>query len=176
AEQPARREHPGQPAREWDHDDLGDQIGGLHPADLILRRRQAAADILQGRRDDLDVEQRDKHADAHHDKRQQALEPRGGTGHRGHSTLAAASRVSTLTVVERPGRKAPSLDSASLSMMRTGTRCTILVKLPVAFSGGITLNTAPVPGARLCTWPCQTLPGSASATTVAGCPGRMRAS
>ena len=33
--------------------------------------------------------------------------------------------------------------------MRTGTRCTILVKLPVAFSGGITLKTAPVPGARL---------------------------
>ena len=33
--------------------------------------------------------------------------------------------------------------------MRTGTRCTILVKLPVAFSGGITLKTAPVAGARL---------------------------
>ena len=33
--------------------------------------------------------------------------------------------------------------------MRTGTRCTILVKLPVAFSGGSTLNTAPVAGARL---------------------------
>ena len=30
--------------------------------------------------------------------------------------------------------------------MRTGTRCTILVKLPVAFSGGITLKTAPVAG------------------------------
>ena len=30
--------------------------------------------------------------------------------------------------------------------MRTGTRWTILVKLPVAFSGGITLKTAPVAG------------------------------
>ena len=60
--------------------------------------------------------------------------------------------------------------------MRTGTRCTILVKLPVAFSGGITLNTAPVAGARLTTWPWNVWPGSTSATTVAGSPGFMRAS
>jgi len=37
--------------------------------------------------------------------------------------------------------------------MRTGTRCTILVKLPVAFSGGSTLNWAPVAGAKLATCP-----------------------
>ena len=30
--------------------------------------------------------------------------------------------------------------------MRTGTRCTILVKLPVAFSGGSRLNTEPEAG------------------------------
>ena len=35
--------------------------------------------------------------------------------------------------------------------MRTGTRCTILMKLPVAFSGGNNANCAPVPGAKLST-------------------------
>ena len=56
------------------------------------------------------------------------------------------------------------------STMRTGTRCTILVKLPVAFSGGSTLNCAPVAGARLTTWPWKTSPGSTSAVIVTGCP------
>jgi len=60
--------------------------------------------------------------------------------------------------------------------MRTGTRCTILVKLPVAFSGGMTLKTAPVPGARLATWPKKTWPGSKSAVTVAVSPLLIRAS
>ncbi len=38
---------------------------------------------------------------------------------------------------------------------RTGTRCTIFVKLPVAFSGGSTLKVAPVAGATLSTRPCK---------------------
>ena len=37
--------------------------------------------------------------------------------------------------------------------MRTGTRCTILVKLPVAFSGGSRVNTEPEAGATLSTVP-----------------------
>ena len=91
-----------------DHDDLGDQIGGLHPADLVLRRRQPAADVLQRRGDDLDVEQRHEAAEAHHHERQQALEPGGGVGHRRHSPDCAPGFVSTLTVVDRPGRSSPS--------------------------------------------------------------------
>jgi hypothetical protein len=47
----------------------------------------------------------------------------------------------------------PQRALSSSSTMRTGTRCTILVKLPVAFSGGMTLNWAPVAGARLATQP-----------------------
>ena len=35
----------------------------------------------------------------------------------------------------------------------TGMRCTILVKLPVAFSGGSSANWAPVPGEKLSTLP-----------------------
>ena len=37
--------------------------------------------------------------------------------------------------------------------MRTGTRCTILVKLPVALSGGSSENTEPEAGATLTTVP-----------------------
>ena len=69
-------------------------------------------------------------------------------------------------VTDRPGRSRPSVAASPSSRMRTGTRCTILVKLPVAFSGRQTLNTAPVAGARLATWPWNTRPGSTSATIV----------
>src|SRR5262249_2264945 len=98
---------------------------------------------------DLDVEQRHKPAEAHHHEREEAAQPAGGVGR--HCAYSAAGRVSTLTVVERPGRNSPSRASASSRAMRTGTRCTILVNLPVAFSGGMTLKIAPVPGARLST-------------------------
>jgi hypothetical protein len=60
--------------------------------------------------------------------------------------------VSTVATVERPGLILPNDASPSSSSIRTGTRCTIFVKLPVAFSGGITLKTAPVAGARLRRW------------------------
>ena len=48
--------------------------------------------------------------------------------------------------------------------MRTGTRWTIFVKLPVAFSGGSRENCEPEPGAKLSTWPFSAGP--------AECPGR----
>ena len=38
--------------------------------------------------------------------------------------------------------------------MRTGMRCTILVKLPVALSGGSKANSRPLAGDTLSTWPC----------------------
>ena len=60
--------------------------------------------------------------------------------------------------------------------MRTGTRWTILVKLPVAFSAGSTLNWAPVAGARLATCPVKVRPGRTSASTVTAWPGRIPAS
>ena len=50
--------------------------------------------------------------------------------------------------------------------MRTGTRCTILVKLPVALSGGSSENTEPEAGATLSTVPSMSRPGSASTAIV----------
>src|SRR4029077_3242770 len=175
-EQPARREHPREPARQRDHHDLRDQIGGLHPADLVLGRGEAAADVLERGGGDLGVQPRHQHPHAHYHEGQQAAYPARGGGRAGHGALSGADRVSTLTVVDRPGRSAWSIASPGSSSMRTGTRCTILVKFPVAFSGGMTLKTAPVPGATLTTWPWKTWPGSASAVTVADCPDSIRAS
>ena len=53
--------------------------------------------------------------------------------------------------------------------MRTGTRCTILVKLPVAFSGGSSENCEPEAGDTLDTMPLITRPSSASIPTSTVC-------
>src|SRR6202012_4146596 len=119
-------------------------------------------DIMPGRGDNLNVEQGDKHPYAHHDERddgaQKTLFGRGRGGH-----WLPALRVSTAAVMERPGvsRWLPSWPGSR--RIRTGTRWTILVKLPVAFSGGITLNCAPVAGARLSIRPWKVWPGRTSA-------------
>ena len=148
AEQPARRHDPRQPAGQRDHDDLGDQIAGLHPGDLVGAGRQPAADVGQRGGDDLDVQQRDEEADAHAGEGEDLVARRelaGRGGRRGQlavrsGVLTACRRWSTAAVTDRPGRSCPSAASSPSSRMRTGTRCTILVKLPVAFSGGSTLN------------------------------------
>jgi hypothetical protein len=59
--------------------------------------------------------------------------------------------------------------------MRTGSRSTILVKLPVALSGGSSENTAPEAGEKLSTMPSIVCSGSASTATETVCPGRRRA-
>ena len=102
-----------------------------------------------------------------------AEDPLGDCGHR---ASPPEERSSTAAVTDRPGRSLPSVDAPSSNRMRTGTRCTILVKLPVAFSGGSTLNCAPVAGARLATCPRNIWPGSTSASMEAGNPGRICAS
>ena len=56
--------------------------------------------------------------------------------------------------------------------MRTGTRCTILVKLPVAFSGGSRQNTEPEAGATLATVPSIVVVGQrVDRDRSTGCPG-----
>lgn len=64
-EQHARRQQPRQITAERDHDHLGDQIAGLHPADLIGRGRQSRLNLGQRRRHDLDIQNRHEHAQHH---------------------------------------------------------------------------------------------------------------
>ena len=60
--------------------------------------------------------------------------------------------------------------------MRTGTRCTTFVKLPVALSGGSSANFEPVAALTLSTHPIAVAPPYASTSISTGWPTRMSAS
>src|ERR1700679_3876649 len=65
------------------------------------------------------------------------------------------------------------LGSRPLSMtILTGTRCTTLTKLPVAFSGGKAVNLDPEPSWMLSTWPRRSSDGKASTPILTFCPAR----
>ena len=51
--------------------------------------------------------------------------------------------------------------------MRTGTRCTTLTQLPLAFCGGRIANCAPVPGLIATTRPKNATSGKVSTKTIA---------
>ena len=55
----------GQPAGQRDRDDLCYQICGLHPAQLIERNAETGLNIGQRTRDDLNVQDRHEHTNAH---------------------------------------------------------------------------------------------------------------
>ena len=197
-EQRPRAERARQEAGERDHDHLGDQIGGLHPGDLVGARREPGLNLGQRGRHDLDVQDRHEHAEHHRQEGEQAARldmigrgatagsrgPRGplsawgncpwaearsgcrrsrlSVGRRwsrpqpdGHGAEPAASAlVLMLTTTDMPGRSSSARPRRSAgTSMRTGTRCTILVKLPVALSGGSRENTEPEAGATLTTCP-----------------------
>ena len=69
---------------------------------------------------------------------------RGVGEHRGRRCCA----TSTLASIDRPTRSGCSATSFGSSAMRTGTRCTTLIQLPVAFCAGSSANAAPVPAPR----------------------------
>ena len=63
------------------------------------------------------------------------------------------SDVSTFTTADRPTSRGCSLRSAGSISMRTGTRWTILIQLPVAFWGGRREKALPVPAEKPVTRP-----------------------
>src|SRR5258706_6409 len=125
SEQPPCRKYTCQPARKGNHGDFGDQIGGLHPTDLVLGGGQSAADVLQGRGNNLDVQQGHEHSHAHDHKGKNLPEPAcgsGGVAHRPALSDAAAfssEPVFTLAVTESPGRNWPRVAVSLSSTMRT---------------------------------------------------------
>ncbi len=138
---------PAQPAAQRDGDHLRHQIGGGDPGALAQGGRQGPLNVLQGGVGDLDVEDGHEGADeAPHDRDPVAA---WYGVHQLAATTGSGLRVSTITSVERPGSSLPASAPGSGMRIFTGTRCTILVKLPVAFSGGSRANLAPVAGARL---------------------------
>src|SRR5262249_20564949 len=71
------------------------------------------------------------------------------------------SPVNTVTSADKPARTVKSAGRSTHSI-RTGTRCTTLIKLPVALSGGNSAKLAPVPPETLATVPLSFFPGNAS--------------
>ncbi len=65
----------------------------------------------------------------------------------------SAVLMSMLGCTDMPGRRSPDVALSPSSTILTGMRCTTLVKLPVALSGGSSANSWPLAGARLSTWP-----------------------
>jgi hypothetical protein len=59
--------------------------------------------------------------------------------------------VSIVGSTDMPGRSRPNSGSFLSMSILTGMRWTILVKLPVALSGGSSANSSPLAGARLST-------------------------
>ena len=165
----------GQPADRRGHDRGGDDVGGQHPVDLVERGRQRALHVGQRHVGDRGVERlHDRRAHgadgqqrAPRDWRRQRWRPR-------QSRLAflgersAARRTATRSVRRRPvsmstrdahaGAQRDRSWPAS-NTMRTGTRCTTLTQLPLAFCGGRIANCAPVPGLTDATVPWKVCPG-----------------
>src|ERR1700745_1677535 len=71
----------------------------------------------------------------------------------GATRMRACDFVSMVGITDMPGRS--SIDGSLLrsSAILTGMRCTTLVKLPVALSGGSSANSWPLAGAMLSAWP-----------------------
>src|SRR5689334_15019977 len=74
----------------------------------------------------------------------------------------------TVTSADRPGRIGTR--GGVVQVILTGTRCTTLTKLPVALSGGIIENRAPVAGDTVSTMPWNDSPGYASISMSTGSP------
>ncbi len=66
--EPAQREQAREACRQRNRNDLGHEIGGLDPAQPIQGNAEGRLNIRQRAGDDLDVEDRHEHAEAHGEK------------------------------------------------------------------------------------------------------------
>src|SRR5271170_8231759 len=84
------------------------------------------------------------------------------------TATGAPGLVLRVATTDIPGRSAPRSATSAGTWMRTGRRWMILVKLPVALSGGSSVNTEPDAGEKLDTTPSNFSPGSASTVIATG--------
>ena len=77
--------------------------------------------------------------------------------------LRAGTDIAEISArTDMPGRSTACSVTASGMWMRTGRRCTILVKLPDPGSNGSRVNSLPDPGARLSTVPASVCPSAST--------------
>src|SRR5258708_31289306 len=89
-----------------------------HPLTLPRGGTHPPADVLQGRGNDLDIQQRHEHPDAHDHKGQNLPDPAqgfGGVAHRPALSDESALTLPTFTlaVTESPGRNWPDVATSS---------------------------------------------------------------
>src|SRR6202021_1480546 len=139
--------HPAEEVGHRNHDDLADQIGGRYPGAIDAAGADAAFDIGQRGMGDLDVEHGEKRAEQPTADGDPGLQRDGGLAtfaQRGHDALLPdddaneTGLVSMVGSTDMPGRSRPNSGSFRSISILTGIRWTVLVKLPVALSGGNT--------------------------------------
>src|SRR6185436_20420491 len=153
-----------QPARHRDDDDVGDDVRRRYPGDFVERGAEVPHHVRDGDVDDRGVDQLQHrgHRDGGGDDVFVRVPVPGGRRHRRPQDRRAHREVSTWTLADRPGRSGRFPEHGLVTAMRTGTRCTTLMKLPVALSGGSRANFAPVAPLTLATVPWATQPPYAS--------------
>ncbi len=134
-------------------DRVGDQIGGDHPGGFVLAHAQPARHIREGDVGDGGVE------DLHEGARSRPPRRSARDWERGSQPFSQAFEegrlgvgIRTVGTTDMPGPSATSDGALSMTIF-TGTRWTILTKLPVAFSAGSSEKAVPEPGCTLATWP-----------------------
>src|SRR5262249_43941124 len=91
----------------------------------------------------------DVNADNRHEAAQRGPDD-GDPAPDGDGVGQLGSLISTMASTDMPGRRRPA-SGLSSSTILTGTRCTILTKLPVALSAGSSENSSPLAGDKLST-------------------------
>src|SRR5262249_40924485 len=169
----AQAEHRGKPGDGGGDEDLWRGRSGRQPCPLIDAQAERASQVRQAQREQPNVETRDEGAEQHGADGQPRAVGLGGVAaaadgcRRHNASLAIWMRVTT----DIPGRSCAIKGCPGSNSIRTGTRCTTLVKLPVALSGGSKANVDPLAGETRSTWPRRVTSGNVSTVTATGWPG-----
>src|SRR5689334_4739642 len=164
----------GEPPRHRDDDNVGNDVGSRYPRDLVERRAEVPHHVRDGDVDDrgIDQLQHRRHCYRGGDDVFVRVLILDGARDRRRAQYGGTHRdVSTWTSTDKPGRSGRLPPHGLVTAILTGTRCTTLVKFPVALSGGSSANLAPVAPLTLSTLPSATQPPYASTENSTGCPG-----
>ncbi len=144
----------GEPAGDGQDDAVGDEIGGERVGRLVARGGERPRDVGQRHVDDRGVEDLHEGGERHRDGDQP-----GVVGGFPALVRIAAHFSSTVGSTLTPRGRGSSFFSPESITIFTGTRWTILMKLPVAFSAGKAENFEPEPRWTESTWPCKSRSG-----------------
>src|SRR5207249_11167961 len=142
-----------------------------HPGDLVQRGAQIPHHVGDRHVHDARVQELEHGRERHRDRDDVLVLVAIGVDAERRQGGGSHYLVVIVTTTLIPGRNGWAESFFVSGRIRTGTRCTTLVKLPVALSGGSSENLAPVAGDRLSTCPFACRPGYASTVKSTASPG-----